>query len=298
MPPFDRNDPRTSGASPAPTARDVPDDAGVVVADLVKSFGSVRAVDGMTWSARRGRITTVLGPNGAGKTTAIGCLLGLLRPDEGSVRVLGTDPWQPDAEHRARVGVMLQDGGLPNTSGARRLLTHLARLYEHPEPPEAVAQRLIDRLGIEPFARTPVRRLSGGQRQHVALAAALVGRPEVAFLDEPTAGLDPHARLATWQLLRSLRDEGVTIVVTTHSFEEAERLADDVVIVCAGRVAAQGTLAQVVRSHPGGSDGRPGGPSDGPSDRRGGRDDRPVLEQTYFALTGGRTDAAHFEENR
>ena len=282
---FDRNDPRTTGAPPASARRDVPDDAGVVVADLGKSFGSVRAVDGMTWSARRGRITTVLGPNGAGKTTAIGCLLGLLRPDEGRVRVLGTDPWQSDAEHRARVGVMLQDGGLPNTSGARRLLTHLARLYEHPEPPEAVAQRLIDRLGIEPFARTPVRRLSGGQRQHVALAAALVGRPEVAFLDEPTAGLDPHARLATWQLLRSLRDEGVTIVVTTHSFEEAERLADDVVIVCAGRVVAQGTLAQVVRAHP-------GGPSDG-------HGDRPGLEQTYFALTGGgRTDVAHSEENR
>lgn len=264
---------------PTPAPRDPPDPgpihgrsdpgwdqvgAGVRVEGLSKSFGTVRALDDMTWSADRGRITTVLGPNGAGKTTAIGCLLGLLRPDTGLVRVLGEDPWGADSWHRARVGVMLQDGGLPNTVGARRLLTHLARLYVADHPPKAVADALIDQLGIGGFERTPVRRLSGGQRQKVALAAALVGRPEVAFLDEPTAGLDPHARLDTWRLLHRLRAQGVTLVLTTHSFEEAERLADDVVIVCAGRVVGRGTLGQV-REQGGGS-----------------------LERTYFALTGER----------
>lgn len=227
----------------------------VEVRGLTKSYGSVTAVDDLTWSARTGAITTVLGPNGAGKTTTISCLLGLLHPDAGQVCVLGVDPWSADADHRARVGIMLQDGGLPNTVGAHRLLPHLARLYAHPRDPD----ELIARLGIAGFARTPVRRLSGGQRQRVALAAALVGRPELAFLDEPTAGLDPHARRQTWDLLRELRDEGVSLVVTTHSFEEAQRLADDVVIVSAGRVVAAGPLAQV-------------------AGERG-------LEETYFALT-------------
>ncbi|GAB94475.1 putative ABC transporter ATP-binding protein [Kineosphaera limosa NBRC 100340] len=240
--------------------------APVVVEGLVKRFGSCLAVDDMSLRARRARITTILGPNGAGKTTAIACLLGLLRPDAGSVRVLAEDPWRAEAGHRARVGVMLQDGGLPNTVGARRLLEHLARLYAGAQTPQRVASEWIDRLAIGPFERTPVRRLSGGQRQKVALAAALLGRPEVAFLDEPTAGLDPHARLETWRLLREQRDAGRTLIVTTHSFEEAERLADDVVIVASGKAVAQGTLAQVV----------PPGAS---------------LEATYFALTGNSEDS-------
>jgi ABC-2 type transport system ATP-binding protein len=157
------------------------------------------------------------------------------------VRVLGTDPWHASAAHRARVGVMLQDGGLPGSARPVRLLDHLARMYAAP----ASVAELTERLGIGGFAGTSVRRLSGGQRQRVALAAALVGRPEVAFLDEPSAGLDPHARLDVWDLVRSVADAGAAVVLTTHSFEEAERLADRVVIVAAGRTVAEGTVAEV-----------------------------------------------------
>ncbi|HET7304170.1 MAG TPA: ABC transporter ATP-binding protein [Segeticoccus sp.] len=197
----------------------------------------------MTWSARHGEVTAVLGPNGAGKTTAIECAEGLQRADSGELRVLGADPWQASPDHRARVGVMLQDGGLPTSSRPVRLLQHLAELYAAP----ADVAALVERLGIGSFAGTTVRRLSGGQKQRVALAAALVGRPELAFLDEPTAGLDPHARREVWQLIRETRDEGCALVVTTHSFAEAERVADHVVIVQSGRVVADGTVVELTR---------------------------------------------------
>jgi ABC-2 type transport system ATP-binding protein len=215
--------------------------AAVDVSDLRKSFGTVVALDGVTWQAATGEITAVLGPNGAGKTTMVECCEGLRRPDAGAVRVLGADPWRSSAEHRARVGVMLQDGGLPNAARPVALLEHLARLYAAPRP----VRELVTALGIDDFAGTTVRRLSGGQRQRVALAAALVGRPEVAFLDEPTAGLDPHARLDVWDLIRSVADAGSAVVMTTHSFDEAERLADRIVIIAHGRVVAQGTLAEL-----------------------------------------------------
>nr|WP_277628160.1 ABC transporter ATP-binding protein [Arsenicicoccus dermatophilus] len=211
-----------------------------------KSFGSVRAVDDLTWSAEQGAITCVLGPNGAGKTTAMEILEGLQRPDEGAARVLGTDPWEASAEHRARVGVMLQDGGLPNGAKPVRLLHHLSALYAAPLPVDDLAAR----LGIDRFAGTTVRRLSGGQRQRVALAAALIGDPEVVFLDEPTAGLDPHARLDVYDLVRETRDRGVGVVVTTHSFEEADRLADHLVVISDGRVVGAGTPAQLCAGRP------------------------------------------------
>ncbi|MCA0336019.1 MAG: ABC transporter ATP-binding protein [Actinobacteria bacterium] len=228
----------------------------VEVQDLRRVFGPTVAVDGATWHAGAGRITAVLGPNGAGKSTTIECLEGLQRPDGGSARVLGVDPWGASAEHRARVGVMFQDGGLPNTARPVPLLHHLASLYAAPRP----VDELVSRLGIGDFARTPLRRMSGGQKQRVGLAAALVGNPEVVFLDEPTAGLDPHARLDVWALIREVADAGATVVVTTHSFDEADRLADDVVVMGRGRVLASGALAEV----------------------RGAR----TLEDRYFALTG------------
>ncbi|GAA4402513.1 hypothetical protein GCM10023168_13140 [Fodinibacter luteus] len=232
--------------------------AGAVhVRELRRSFGATVAVDGASWDADAGTVTALLGPNGAGKTTTVECLEGLQRPDAGVVRVLGADPWRSGAEHRARVGVMLQEGGLPTTSRPLPLLRHLADLYRDPVP---VAD-LAGRLGIESFAGTTVRRMSGGQRQRVALAAALLPRPDVLFLDEPTAGLDPHARLAVWDLVRAEAARGACVVVTTHSFEEAQRLADRVVIMAAGRVVADGTLDEV----------------------RGGR----TLEDVYFALTTG-----------
>lgn len=215
--------------------------AAVEVRDLRRSFGQVCAVDGATWSAESGCVTAVLGPNGAGKTTMIEILEGLGRADAGSARVLGIDPWGASADHRARVGVMLQDGGLPTRSRPIALLRHLGRLYAGPSRVE----ELVRILDLEPASGTMIRRLSGGQRQRVALAAALLGRPDVAFLDEPTAGLDPHARLDVWELIRGEADRGAAVVVTTHSFEEAERLADRVVIVAAGRVVASGPLSEV-----------------------------------------------------
>ena len=223
----------------------------------MKSYAATRALDGATWSAAAGRVTAVLGPNGAGKSTTIECLQGLLRPDSGVVRVLGAAPWRADAEHRARVGLMLQDGGLPSMSTPLPLLRHLASMYAEPADPGRLAQR----LGIEDFAGTILRRLSGGQRQRVALAAALIGRPEVLFLDEPTAGLDPHARLDVWEIVREQADSGVAVVLATHSFEEADRVADDIVIMGRGRVRASGTRAEVT-----------GGDS---------------LETVYFSLTDG-----------
>ena len=206
---------RASSDTPHETAHAAPADdspvragtnapVAVSVRGLGKSFGSVQAVRDMTWEARAGRITAVLGPNGAGKTTTVACLEGLLQPDTGEARVLGVDPWGADADHRAAVGVMLQDGGLPNTSTPARLLPHLARLYADPWPLDDLRRR----LGIHEFDRTSVRRLSGGQRQRVALAAALIGRPRVAFLDEPSAGLDPHARLEVWDLVREVATIG------------------------------------------------------------------------------------------
>ena len=213
----------------------------VDVHDLRKQFGSVVALDGVTWQAAAGRVTAVLGPNGAGKTTMVECCEGLRQADSGTLRVLGRDPWRSPAEHRARVGVMLQDGGLPNAARPLALLQHLSRLYA---APRSVSQ-LAEVLGIDRFGQTPVRRLSGGQRQRVALAAALVGAPDVVFLDEPSAGLDPHARLDVWDLVRSVAADGAAVVLTTHSFEEAERIADEIVIVAAGRVVARGTLPEL-----------------------------------------------------
>jgi ABC-2 type transport system ATP-binding protein len=229
-----------------PSAAPSPDplragDALVAADGLVKRFGAVTALDELTWAAYGGEVTVMLGANGAGKTTGMEILGGLQRPDGGTAQVLGMDPWKADAEHRARVGVMLQDGGLPNGAKPLAILHHLARLYAAPLDVRALA----DRLGITAFAGTTIRRLSGGQKQRVALAAALIGRPDVLFLDEPTAGLDPHGRLDVYDLIRAERDRGACVVVTTHSFEEAEELADRIVVVHAGRVAARGTLDEV-----------------------------------------------------
>jgi ABC-2 type transport system ATP-binding protein len=217
-----------------------PGDA-VVVEGLVRSYGGRRAVDGLSLTAAAGAVTAVLGPNGAGKTTTVECCEGLRRPDAGSVRVLGRDPLTADADHRASVGVMLQDGGLPGGSRALDLLRHVARLHARPLDVDGLA----DRLGLHPVARTTLRRLSGGQRQRVALACALVGRPLVAFLDEPTAGLDPQARLAVWELVEEVRAAGTAVVLTTHLMDEAERLADRVVVMDAGRVVAAGSPAEL-----------------------------------------------------
>ncbi|MPV35804.1 ABC transporter ATP-binding protein [Georgenia subflava] len=224
-----------AGATTAGTA--------LAVRGLRKSYGNREVVRELSLTARRGELTAVLGPNGAGKTTTIECCEGLRRPDGGTIEVLGLDRAArgADAELRERVGVMLQDGGLPMAPRAGAVLGHLARLHADPLDPTA----LLARLGLSDVAGTRVRQLSGGQRQRLALAGAVVGRPELVFLDEPSAGLDPQSRLAVWELLRELRSAGTSLVLTTHLMTEAEELADHVVIIDAGRVIAEGSPAEL-----------------------------------------------------
>ena len=220
----------------------MPDSPALEITGLVKRYGGRAVVDGLDLVARPGQVTAVLGPNGAGKTTTIECCEGLRQADGGVVRVLGRDPLLDADALRPRVGVMLQDGGLPTGIRAQDMLTHVARMYAEPRD----LAELTERLGLGSFGRTTVRRLSGGQRQRLALAAAVVGRPELVFLDEPSAGMDPQSRHAVWALIRELRDEGVAVVLTTHLMDEAEDLADHVAIVDQGRVIAQGSVRELV----------------------------------------------------
>ncbi|MEV7008984.1 ABC transporter ATP-binding protein [Streptosporangium sp. NPDC051022] len=211
----------------------------VEVTDLVKRYGRTTAIDGLTLSAARGAVTAILGPNGAGKTSTIEICEGFRPADGGTVRVLGLAP--SSLELRARVGVMLQAGGVPPAARCGEWLRLMSRFHAAPLDPAA----LLERLGLTEHARTPYRRMSGGQQQRVSLAAAVIGRPELVFLDEPTAGLDPQARHACWELVGDLRAAGVSVVLTTHHMDEAERLSDRVVIIDHGRVVAEGTPASL-----------------------------------------------------
>ncbi|GGO81402.1 ABC transporter ATP-binding protein [Wenjunlia tyrosinilytica] len=215
----------------------------VEVVGLVKRYGAKTAVDRLDLTVGEGTVTAVLGPNGAGKTTTVETCEGYRRPDGGSVRILGLDPVADNAALRPRIGVMLQSGGVYPGARAEEMLRHTARLHAQPVDVDL----LIERLGLESCGRTTYRRLSGGQQQRLALAMAVVGRPELLFLDEPTAGLDPQARHATWDLVRELRSDGATIVLTTHFMDEAEELADDVSVIDRGRVIARGTPEELCR---------------------------------------------------
>ncbi|MET7639000.1 ABC transporter ATP-binding protein [Streptomyces sp. NPDC005438] len=217
--------------------------AAVRVEGLVKRFGAKTAVNDLHLTVAAGSVTCVLGPNGAGKTTTIETCEGYLRPDAGTVRVLGLDPVRDAEALHPRIGVMLQSGGVYPGVRAVEMLRHTASLHAHPLDVDA----LVERLGLGSCGRTPYRRLSGGQQRRLALAMAVVGRPELVFLDEPTAGLDPQARRATWELVRRLRQDGVTVVLSTHHMEEAEELSDHVAIVDGGRVIAEGSPEQLCR---------------------------------------------------
>lgn len=211
---------------------------------LRKAYGATTAVDGLDLRAAAGEVTAVLGPNGAGKTTTLECLVGLREADAGTVRTLGLDPVREAAALRPRIGVMLQDGGLPLGARAGSVLRHVASLYREPRP----VTELVERLALADFLRTSVRHLSGGQRQRLALAVALVGRPELVLLDEPSAGMDPQSRRVVWDLVTELRGEGVAVLLTTHLMDEAEALADRVVVVDHGRAVARGTVAELTSS--------------------------------------------------
>jgi ABC-2 type transport system ATP-binding protein len=236
--------PRRPAAGPSDAATS----AGVVEADgapalavrgLVKRYGRVTAVDGLDLSLPPASVLALLGPNGAGKTTTVEVCTGFARADAGEVRVLGTDPARAPDALRARIGVMPQGGGAYPGVRAEEMLRLVAACAADPLDPAW----LVDVLGLRGCARTPYKRLSGGQQQRLALACAIVGRPELVFLDEPTAGLDPQGRRLVWELVAALRRDGVAVLLTTHLMEEAEALADHVVIVDHGRVVAQGSPA-------------------------------------------------------
>ena len=230
--------------------------APVEVDRLVVRYGDLAAVDGVSFRAEAGAVLALLGPNGAGKTTTVETLEGYRRPAAGRVRVLGLDPVADRARVTPAIGVMLQRGGVYPAMNARDAVRLFAAYYDDPEDPEEV----VSMVGLAGVARTPWRRLSGGEQQRLSLALALVGRPRVAFLDEPTAGLDPAARHTVWEVVRRLREKGACVVLTTHYLEEAERLADRVVIIDHGRVVASGTPAELMAGT-GGADLRFGAPA-------------------------------------
>ncbi|MFT4126377.1 MAG: ABC transporter ATP-binding protein [Gordonia sp. (in: high G+C Gram-positive bacteria)] len=208
---------------------------------LVKRFGDRTAVDGLDLELTTGSILALLGPNGAGKTTTVEICEGFGLPDAGTVEVLGLDPIRDNDQLRRRIGVMLQGGGAYPGARAEEMLRLCAAYSADPIDPDW----LLDSLGLREAVHTPFRRLSGGQQQRLSLACAIVGRPELVFLDEPTAGLDAHARLVVWEIIDRLRNDGVSVLLTTHLMDEAEELADHVVIIDHGKVVADGTPADL-----------------------------------------------------
>jgi ABC-2 type transport system ATP-binding protein len=214
-------------------------DAAIVVEALHKSYGSQRVVDNLSFTVRAGEIFALLGPNGAGKTTTIETLEGYRTPDSGRVHVLGLDPVRQGRALKPCIGVMLQQDGLYPALSVREVLRLFAGYYRRPR----AVDELLARVGLAESARTRLRQLSGGQKRRLALAVALIGNPRLVFLDEPTTGMDPQARLATWECIRALQRDGVTVLLTTHLMEEAERLADRVAILDHGRLIALDTPA-------------------------------------------------------
>jgi ABC-2 type transport system ATP-binding protein len=216
----------------------------VEVSGLIKRYGSTSAVADLTFAAPAGTVLALLGPNGAGKTTTVEICEGFRVADAGTVRVLGLDPATDGGRLRPRIGVMPQGGGAYPGVRADEMLRLVASCAANPLDPAW----LLDMLGLESARRTPYKRLSGGQQQRLSLACALVGRPELVFLDEPTAGMDPQARRLVWELVSALRADGVTVLLTTHLMEEAEVLADRVVIIDHGTLVAEGTPTELTKA--------------------------------------------------
>jgi ABC-2 type transport system ATP-binding protein len=216
-------------------------DTAIAAQSLARSFGDTKAVAGLTFNAAAGQVTALLGPNGAGKSSTLRLTEGFLNPDSGTIRVLGLDPRADAKALRPRVGVMLQAGGLPATIRAAEAVRYAASLYSNPIPPND----LVETLGLTDLGRTPFRRLSGGEQRRVALAIALVGRPELVILDEPTAGMDPQGRRLVWEVVGELRHQGVSVLLSTHLMDEAAELADHVLIIDHGALVTEGSPAEL-----------------------------------------------------
>jgi ABC-2 type transport system ATP-binding protein len=215
--------------------------AAIEVRDLRKSYGELEAVRGIDFSVARGEIYGLLGPNGAGKTTTVEILEGYRQRSSGEVSVLGFDPSQRPRALRARVGIVLQSGGVYAHASVAELLRHFAQFYPRPRDVDEV----IELAGLREKRDERARKLSGGQRRRLDLALALIGDPELIFLDEPTTGFDPAARRGAWQTIRSLRELGKTVLLTTHYLDEAQELADRVAIIKGGRILAEGSPAEL-----------------------------------------------------
>ncbi len=213
----------------------------IVVENFSKNYGSHRVVEQLQFTVHYGEVFALLGPNGAGKTTTVETLEGYRKPDSGSVRVLGLDPIREAQALKPQIGVMLQQDGLYQALTTREVLQLFAGYYEHPQNIDA----LLERVGLTSVAKTRCRRLSGGQKRRLALAVALIGNPRLVFLDEPTAGMDPQARQVTWEIIRDLKRNGATVLLTTHLMDEAERLADRIAIIDHGQLIALDTPAQM-----------------------------------------------------
>jgi ABC-2 type transport system ATP-binding protein len=208
----------------------------VMVSDLGKSYPGVAAVDGIDLDISHGEVFALLGPNGAGKTTTVEILEGFRHRDRGTVAVLGHDPAQASRAWRARIGIVLQLARAGPELTVLEMVRHFAAFYPRPRPPEEA----IELVGLTAKAGSQISKLSGGQARRLDVALGIVGRPELLFLDEPTTGFDPEARRQFWELIRSLRQDGVTIVLTTHYLDEAEALADRIAVIAAGRIVAEG----------------------------------------------------------
>lgn len=235
--------PPTKGRRDADPETD-PQTADLSVEHLTVRYGPLVALDDLTLSLARGRVTVVLGPNGAGKSSLVECLIGYRRPDAGVVSVLGTDPWRAGPALRARVGVVLQDSRTDADLTVAEYLDMVAGYYGSRH---VAVDTMLDRVGLQDHRQQRVHKLSGGQRRRVELAVALIGDPEVLFLDEPTSGLDPQARRELWSIIDGLRSDGRTVVLTTHQLDEAEQLADRVVVLARGHVLHDGTVADLRR---------------------------------------------------
>ena len=211
----------------------------VSVSDLAKSYGPLRAVRDVAFTVERGQVFALLGPNGAGKTTTIEILEGFRRRDAGRVEVLGVDPGdrRTDRWLRSRLGIVLQELAVEPYFSVRQVLARSAGFYPHPRPVDEV----IELVGLAEKADVRVKKLSGGQQRRLDVGLGIVGRPELLFLDEPTTGLDPSGRRATWDLIAQLTEDGTTVILTTHYMDEVEVLADRVAVLAGGRIVASGT---------------------------------------------------------
>ncbi|WEK62008.1 MAG: ABC transporter ATP-binding protein [Candidatus Microbacterium colombiense] len=219
----------------------------ITVRDLRKEYGEFTAVDGISFDIHRGETFTLLGPNGAGKSTTIEILEGYRHRSSGQVDVLGVDPQRGGLEWKSRLGIVLQSTGEPGSFTVRELLREFAGYYPRPRDVDEV----IAAVGLEEKERTRASRLSGGQQRRLDVALGIIGRPELLFLDEPTTGFDPEARRQFWDLIRSLKAEGTSILLTTHYLDEAAQLGDRAAVIAGGTIAAIGAIDEL-----GGADSR------------------------------------------